>query len=125
MLPNDPGTGPGSSLPGGQPPVPPEGAPNVSHRGPAAPTVVPAPPPPHAIVPPQRITHGGAIIRPGAVAWGGTRDAREGDYSSFEAIERTLTATARNPAELPLLLTQLAVSRLWVPLPVRQRPFTD
>ena len=124
MLPNDPGTGPGSSLSGGQPPVPPEGAPNAGHRGPAAPAVTPAPPP-HAIVPPQLIAHGGAIIRPGAVAWGGTRDTREGDYSSFEAIERTLTATAHNPGELPLLLTQLAVSRLWVPLPVRHRPLTD
>jgi hypothetical protein len=124
MLPNDPGTGPGSSLSGGQPPAPPEGAPTVSPDGPAAPMVAPAPPP-HAIVPPQLIAHGGAIIRPGAVAWGGTRDTREGDYSSFEAIERMLTATARNPSELPLLLTQLAVSRLWVPLPLRHRPFTD
>lgn len=125
MLPKDPGTGPGSSLPGGQPPVPSEVAPNVRHRGPAVPTVAPAPPPPHAIVPPQLIAHGGAIIRPGAVAWGGTRDTREGDYSSFEVIERTLAATARNPADLPLLLTELAVARLWVPLPVRHRPFTD
>jgi hypothetical protein len=137
MLPNDPGTGPGSSLPGGQTsgtgdsrppsppaPVPPEGAPAVSHRGPAAPTVAPAPPP-YAIVPSQLIAHGGAIIRPGAVAWGGTRDSREGDYSSFEAIERSLTATARNPGDLPLLLAELAVARLWVPLPVRHRPFTD
>jgi hypothetical protein len=124
MLPNDPGTGPGSSLPGGQPPVPPEGAPNVSHRNPAAPTVAPAPSP-HPIIPPQLIAHGGAIIRPGAVAWGGTRDTREGDYSSFEAIERTLAVTARNPGDLPLLLTELAVARLWVPLPVRHGPFTD
>lgn len=112
MLPNDPGTGPGSSLRA------------ASHRGPAAPTVAPAPPP-RAIVPPQLIAHGGAIIRPGAVAWGGTRDSREGDYSSFEAIERSLTATARNPGDLPLLLAELAVARLWVPLPVRHRPFTD
>jgi hypothetical protein len=125
MLPIDPGTDPGSSLPGGRPPGPPEGAPTVSHRGdPARITVAPQAPP-HAIVPPQLIAHGGAIIRPGAVAWGGTRDTREGDYSSFEAIERTLAATARNPAELPLLLTELAVARLWVPLPVRRRPFTD
>ncbi|HTR94820.1 MAG TPA: SseB family protein [Trebonia sp.] len=123
MLPNDPATGPGSSLPGGQPSVPSEVAPHARHRGPAAPTV--APPPPRASVPPQLIAHGGAIIRPGAVAWGGTRDTREGDYSSFEAIERTLAATARNPAELPLLLTELVVARLWVPLPVRHRPFTD
>jgi hypothetical protein len=125
MLPTDPGTDPGSSPPGGRPPGPPEGAPTVSHRGdPARITVAPQAPP-HVIVPPQLIAHGGAIIRPGAVAWGGTRDTREGDYSSFEAIERTLAATARNPAELPLLLTELAVARLWVPLPVRHRPFTD
>ena len=125
MLPIDPGTDPGSSLPGGRPPGPPEGAPTDSHRGdPARITVAPQAPP-QIIVPPQLIAHGGAIIRPGAVAWGGTRDTREGDYSSFEAIERTLAATARNPAELPLLLTELAVARLWVPLPVRHRPFTD
>jgi hypothetical protein len=66
---------------------------------------------------------GTTIIRPGAVAWGGLPDARDGGYSSCEAVERALAAVARNPAELPGLLSELAPSRLWVPLP--HRPFTD
>jgi hypothetical protein len=70
-------------------------------------------------VPPRGTT----IIRPGAVAWGGPPDARDGGYSSCEALERALAAVARNPAELPGLLAELAPSRLWVPLP--HRPFTD
>jgi hypothetical protein len=69
------------------------------------------------------IRPGATIIRPGAVAWGGPPDARDGGYSSCEAVERALAAVARNPAELPGLLTELAPSRLWVPLP--HRPFTD
>jgi hypothetical protein len=40
-------------------------------------------------------------------------------------IERALAAVARNPAQLPGLLAELAASRLWVPLPARSRPFTD
>jgi hypothetical protein len=71
------------------------------------------------------MAHGGTIIRPGAVAWGGTRDAPDGGYSSCETIEAALAAAARKPAELPGLLVELAVSRLWVPLPARARPFTD
>jgi hypothetical protein len=71
------------------------------------------------------MAHGGTIIRPGAVAWGGTRDAGDGGYSSCEAIERTIAAVARNPGELPGLIAELAGSRLWVPLPARHRPFTD
>jgi hypothetical protein len=71
------------------------------------------------------MAHGGTIIRPGAVAWGGMRDARDGGYSSCEVIERALATAARNPGELPGLLAELAASRLWVPLPPRNRPFTD
>ena len=78
----------------------------------------------HDIVPPQATPHGGTIIRPGAVAWGGMRDRRD-HYASGEAIERALTAAAGNPAELPGLLIELAATRLWVPLPVQRRPFTD
>jgi hypothetical protein len=74
-------------------------------------------------VPPSALTHGSTIIRPGAVAWGGLPDAKDGGYSSCEALERALAAVARNPAELPGLLAELAPSRFWVPLP--HRPFTD
>ena len=98
MLPIDPGDGPGSVTP--------------AH-------------PLRDIVPLQAMAHGGTIIRPGAVAWGGARGTRDGGYSSCEAVERALTAVIRNPAELPGLLAELAASRLWVPLPARIRPFTD
>ncbi len=98
MLPIDPGDGPGS--------------------------VTPAQPL-HDIVPLQAMAYGGTIIRPGAVAWGGTRNARDGGYSSCEVIERALATATRDPGELPWLLAELAASRLWVPLPARQRPFTD
>jgi SseB protein N-terminal domain len=115
MLPTDPRDRPGSSLPGGRPPGPPEGTPYVQPL---------ASQPLRDIVPPATIAHGGTtIIRPGAVAWGGLPDAKDGGYSSCEAVERALAAVARNPAEMPGLLTELAPSRLWVPLP--HRPFTD
>ena len=121
MLPTDPSDRPGSSLPGGPPPGPPEGTP---HAQPLADQ------PLTDIVPPAATAHGTTIIRPGttiirpgAVAWGGPPAARDGGYSSCEAVERALAAAARNPAELPGLLTELAPSRLWVPLP--HRPFTD
>jgi hypothetical protein len=71
------------------------------------------------------MAHGGTIIRPGAVAWGSARNARDAGYSSCEAIERALTAAAGDPGELPALLTELATARLWVPLPAPQGPFTD
>jgi len=78
-----------------------------------------------AAVLPQVMAHGGTIIRPGAVAWGGSRDARDGGYSSCESIERTLADVTRDPSRFPGLIAELAVARLWVPLPVRRRPFTD
>jgi hypothetical protein len=53
------------------------------------------------------------------------RDLRDGGYSSCEAIERILTASAADPGQLPGLLTELTTTQLWVPLPVRHRPFTD
>lgn len=121
MLPTDPSDRAGSSLPGGPPPGPPEGTP---HAQPLADQ------PLTDIVPPAATAHGTTIIRPGttiirpgAVAWGGPPAARDGGYSSCEAVERALAAAARNPAELPGLLTELAPSRLWLPLP--HRPFTD
>jgi SseB protein N-terminal domain len=115
MLPTDPSDRPGSSLPGGKPSGPPEGAPHVQ----PLPDQALAAQPLRDIVPPAGTT----IIRPGAVAWGGQPDARDGGYSSCEAVERALAAVAGNPAELPSLLAELAPSRLWVPLP--HRPFTD
>ena len=114
MLPTDPSDRPGSSLPGGQPPGPPESPPYAQPL---------ADQPLRDIVPASALAHGSTIIRPGAVAWGGLPDAKDGGYSSCEAVERALTAVARNPAELPGLLAELAPSRLWVPLP--HRPFTD
>jgi SseB protein N-terminal domain len=77
------------------------------------------------IVPPQAMAHGGTIIRPGAVAWGGMPDAADPGYSSCEAVERALAAAAKNLRELPGLLAELAATRVWVPLPARHRPFTD
>src|SRR6202034_891642 len=117
MFPIDPGDGQGRYLPGGRrPPAPPEGARDDGksrHRiGPAA-------------VPAQAMAHGGTIIRPGAVAWGGLRDQRDSSYSSGESIERILASAIADPGQLPALLAELAGTRLWVPLPVRQRPFTD
>ena len=90
--------------------------------GPTA--VVPTETLPHAM-PPQAMAHGGTIIRPGAVAWGGSRRAQVGGYSSCEAIERSLAEVTRDPGRFPGLLAELAAVRLWVPLPVRRRPFTD
>jgi hypothetical protein len=105
MLPIDPGDGQGSVTP--------------------ARPVEDIVPPFQGRVPAQAMSRGGTIIRPGAVAWGGMRDARETDYSSCEAIERTLAAVAADPGQLPRLLSELAATQLWVPLPVRHRPFTD
>ena len=46
-------------------------------------------------------------------------------YSSGESIERILASAIADPGLLPALLAELAGTRLWVPLPVRRRPFTD
>ena len=133
MLPIDPRDGQGSYLPGGRPPVPPEGAPDGQSRHGIGHAVTPAQPLPDVsparplrdIVPAQAMAHGGTIIRPGAVAWGGLRDQRDSGYSSGESIERILASAIADPGQLPALLAELAGTRLWVPLPVRQRPFTD
>jgi hypothetical protein len=134
MLSIDPVDGPGSFLPGEQPHFSAEGAPGDPNRH-AAHAVTPAQSPGDQslrdIVPPQAMANGGTIIRPGAVAWGGRRGGGHGGqlpagrYSSCEAIERALAAVVANPAGLPGLLTELAATRLWVPLPDRRRPFTD
>lgn len=77
------------------------------------------------MVPAQAMSRGGTIIRPGAVAWGGMRDTTDSGYSSCEAIERILAAVVAHPGQLPGLLAELTTTQLWVPLPVRHRPFTD
>jgi SseB protein N-terminal domain len=104
MLPIDPGDGQGSVTP-------------------ARPVedIVPL----RGMVPAQAMSRGGTIIRPGAVAWGGMRDSTDSGYSSCEAIERILAAVAADPGQLACLLIELTTTRLWVPLPVRHRPFTD
>jgi len=128
MLSIDPGDGPGSR-PGNQPSVPSESAPGGGN-GPAGHGVAPASSPTD-IVPPQAMPDGGTIIRPGAVAWGGTRRGGPGGrlpggrFSSCEAVEHALAAVVANPARLPGLLTELASTRLWVPLPDLRQPFTD
>jgi hypothetical protein len=120
MLPIDPGDGQG-------------GAPEGQNRHDSGHAFVPPQPlrdvtparPLRDIVPAQAMAHGGTIIRPGAVAWGGLRDARDSRYSSGESIERILASALADPGLLPALLAELAGTRLWVPLPVRRRPFTD
>ena len=129
MLSIDPGEGPGSFLSGEQPQVPAEGVPDGGNRH-AGQAVSPARPLTD-IVPLQAMANGGTIIRPGAVAWGGTPGSgigggrQPGRYSSCEAIERALAGVVADPGQLPGLLTELAATPLWVPLPDRQRPVTD
>jgi hypothetical protein len=133
MLPIDPRDGQGRSFPGGTPPGPHEGAPDGQSRHGIGRGAIPAQPlsealparPLRDIVPAQAMAHGGTIIRPGAVAWGGLRGARDSRYSSGESIERILASAVADPGLLPALLAELAGTRLWVPLPVRVRPFTD
>ncbi len=128
MLSIDPDDGPGS-LPGDQPSVPGEGA-SGGGNGPAGHEVAPASSLTD-IVPPAAMPDGGTIIRPGAVAWGGTRRGEPGGrllgrhFSSCEAIEHALAAVVADPARLPDLLIELAGTRLWVPLPDPRQPFTD
>ncbi len=125
MLPIDPRDGQGRYLPGGRrASVPPEGTPEDQSRHGIGQASTP-PRPLRDIVPAQAMAHGGTIIRPGAVAWGGLRDAGDSRYSSGETIERILASAAADPGLLPALLTELAATRLWVPLPLRRRPFTD
>ena len=129
MLSIDPGEGPGRFLSGEQPQVPAEGVPDGGNRH-AGQAVSPAHPLTD-IVPLQAMANGGTIIRPRRRRLG--RHARRrigggrqpGRYSSCEAIERALAGVVANPARLPGLLTELAATPLWVPLPDRQRPVTD
>jgi len=124
MLPIDPSDDPGSALSGRRPPESPGSAPDGMNRDRTDSAAAPALSL-RDILPPQAMPRGGTIIRPGAVAWRGMRDTQDAGYSSCETIERSLAAVVSNPSELPLLLAELAVTRLWLPLPVRRRPFTD
>src|SRR5579863_6030977 len=104
MLPIDPRDGQGSFLPrhqfsrlgGACPPFPPsrlsflparlsagETPEGRTHPG-VGPAINPAPSL-RDIVPDQAMAHGGTIIRPGAVAWGGLRDPGDSGYASGEA----------------------------------------
>ena len=65
-----------------------------------------------------------ARSRPGAVAWGETRGAPEGAYSSCEFVEQILAAAAKDADRVDDLLEELARARLWVPLPAGG-PVTD
>jgi hypothetical protein len=51
---------------------------------------------PDVVVLAQALAHGGTFVRPGALAWGGTRDAPEGAYSSCEFVEQILAAAAKD-----------------------------
>jgi SseB protein N-terminal domain/SseB protein C-terminal domain len=81
-------------------------------------------PSPAASVPAQAMAHGGTFVRPGALAWGGTREVPDGAYSSCEIVEQALAAAVKDPGRLNDLLDELARARLWVPLPA-DGPVTD
>ena len=83
-----------------------------------------ASPSPAVIVPAQAMAHGGTFVRPGALAWGGIREAPVGAYSSCETVEQVLAAVVEDPGRLDDLLDELARARLWVPLPAGG-PITD
>jgi hypothetical protein len=91
--------------------------------------IVPAQPmpplPPVDVLPAQAMARGGTFVRPGAVAWGGTRDAPDGSYSSCESVEQALAAVVKDPERMSDLLDEFARARLWVPLPAGRRPVTD
>lgn len=85
----------------------------------------PLPPPPADVLPAQAMARGGTFVRPGAIAWGGTRDAPDGAQPSCESVEQVLTAVVKDPERMSDLLDELARARLWIPLPVGRRPVTD
>jgi SseB protein C-terminal domain/SseB protein N-terminal domain len=86
----------------------------------------PLPPPsPADVLPAQAMAYGGTLVRPGAVAWGGVRDAPDGGYSSCEVVEQVLAAAIKDAERMDDLLWELARTRLWVPLPAGRRPVTE
>ena len=77
-------------------------------------------------------THGGTIMRPGAVAWGhpGTTDNPQPgsdpvNFATPAEIEHALAVAAQDPARVTDLLDELSRGRLWLPLPDDERPVTD
>ncbi len=64
-----------------------------------------------ALVPAQAMARGGTFVRPGAVAWGGTRDAPDGGYSSCEAVEQVLAAVVKDAARINDLLGELSCAK--------------
>jgi hypothetical protein len=76
-------------------------------------------------VPAQAMAHGGAYLRPGAVAWGGRPGGPDGAYSSCEAVEQVLAAAIKDADRMNDLLDELSRARLWIPLPGGRRPVTD
>jgi hypothetical protein len=77
-------------------------------------------------------THGGTIMRPGAVAWGHPGDAGNpqpgadpANFATPAEIEHALAAAAQDPARVTDLLDELSRGRLWLPLPDNERPVTD
>lgn len=89
--------------------------------------VVPAQPlpPPADVLPAQAMACGGTFVRPGALAWGGAKDAPDGAYSSCESVEQALAVAVKDPDRMEDLLDELSRARLWVPLPAGRRPVTD
>jgi hypothetical protein len=86
----------------------------------------PLPPPsPADVLPTQAMAYGGTLVRPGAVAWGGVKDAPDGAYSSCEVVEQVLAAVIKDAERMDDLLWELARARLWVPLPAGRRPVTE
>jgi len=77
-------------------------------------------------------SHGGTIMRPGAVAWGhpGRPEdpqpgADPGNLATPAEIEDALAVAAQDPARTTDLLDELSRGRLWLPLPDDERPITD
>ena len=77
-------------------------------------------------------SHGGTIMRPGAVAWGhpGAAENSQPDsdpvnFATPAEIEHALAAAAQDPARVTDLLDELSRGRLWIPLPDDERPVTD
>jgi len=51
---------------------------------------------PAQAVPQQAVPHGGRLVRPGALVWGGTRAAPDGAYSSCEQVEQLVAAAGQD-----------------------------